>query len=582
MEREVFVYNGVDEVPEDVVHVRVDPSITVIRDNAFDGHFHLEEVELPEGLLKIGDTAFGECRNLKRINIPSTVKEIDKEAFFECGQLEGIILPKGLEQLGKGAFQWCISLQRINIPSGINVIREKSLCNCEGLTEIIFSEGICVIEEDGCSRCKSLVSLTLPSSIQDIGVESFEGCDQLNKIYLPNSILSIEGGAFKGCNITTFRVPPLMKIFDLGILGDNTSLVTLELSEHVTEIWDFTESGGANPAVLNALRNIALPPECEMSEIELHNCTEFRRAFLDDDDTTIRDALKQRFDGLPIHEICYYHSYHDKESTLQNLRQCMDSTGKQQDCLGMTPLHILACSTKQNVDKYRLLIEKYPETLIVKDKWGDLPLLYALWCNAPTEVLDFLVESYKSLHPDYEIDWGGMILTLAERNAPLVNIEKLITTQQQSFPDQKYGMQALVIELASSNAADASSHKPYTSIETFRCLLQVSISKRLDTLGIARWRIDLENYIDGVSKKAGHRDRETRAVYDRLTTYESIKEGTSVLELALWKAAIDERHNKRAKVEGDDSYKVQWRINCGADIVIKNVLPYLLPKLEDR
>ena len=68
MEREVFVYNGVDEVPEDVIHVRVDPSITVIRDNAFDGHFHLEEVELPEGLLKIGDTAFGECRNLKRIN----------------------------------------------------------------------------------------------------------------------------------------------------------------------------------------------------------------------------------------------------------------------------------------------------------------------------------------------------------------------------------------------------------------------------------------------------------------------------------------------------------------------------------
>ena len=67
-------------------------------------------------------------------------------------------------------------------------------------------------------------------------------------------------------------------------------------------------------------------------------------------------------------------------------------------------------------------------------------------------------------------------------------------------------------------------------------------------------------------------------MYDTLATYESIKEGTSVLELALWKAKIDEGRNKRARVEGDDSYKDRCRVNSGADIVIRNVLPYLLPK----
>jgi hypothetical protein len=66
-------------------------------------------------------------------------------------------------------------------------------------------------------------------------------------------------------------------------------------------------------------------------------------------------ALRHRFDGLPIHSIVYYQSYH--QGVLQNLiaamnmRYCqrrtmckLDPTGNQQDdCLGMTPLHILAC-----------------------------------------------------------------------------------------------------------------------------------------------------------------------------------------------------------------------------------------------
>ena len=70
---------------------------------------------------------------------------------------------------------------------------------------------------------------------------------------------------------------------------------------------------------------------------------------------------------------------------------------------------------------YRLLIEKYPETLIMKDKWEDIPLFYALWCNAPTDIIQLLVESYKSFYPEHVFDWGGMILTLAKRNLPLSN-----------------------------------------------------------------------------------------------------------------------------------------------------------------
>ena len=38
----------------------------------------------------------------------------------------------------------------------------------------------------------------------------------------------------------------------------------------------------------------------------------------------------------------------------------LDPTGNQQDCLGMTPLHIVACSTVQNLELYQVMVEKYP------------------------------------------------------------------------------------------------------------------------------------------------------------------------------------------------------------------------------
>ena len=32
------------------------------------------------------------------------------------------------------------------------------------------------------------------------------------------------------------------------------------------------------------------------------------------------------------------------------------------------------------------MVEKYPENLIVEDAWGALPLLYAVWGDAPSEI----------------------------------------------------------------------------------------------------------------------------------------------------------------------------------------------------
>ena len=586
-EEDVFVYNGVDEVPEDVTHVRVDQTVTVISERAFENRRKLEEVELPEGLIRIDKKAFEDCHSLKSINIPSTVQEIGDHAFQDCNKLGAIILPQGLQILGR-AFSGCKSLKTINIPSGIEEIKEGMFWGCKGLIDVALSEGLQEIEMDAFTICESLVSVNLPSSLKVIGEMAFEYCDQLNQICIHDNVETIVEAAFNGCRLVCLRIPPLVTEFNVGIVAENNFMVYIELSENVTQV---RFGRGEIFMKANSLRNIALPPECTVVDKDIWStCKDLEVAFSDanGENDEISGALKQRFDDLPIHKICYYQSYNDNETTMQHLKReinpwtskfpdQLNTTGKEQDCLGMTPLHILACSTKPTIQMYRLLIEKYPETLIMKDKWGDIPLLYALWCNATSEVIDLLVESYKSLHREYEFDWSGMIQTLAKRKAPLLNIQKLISALQNSFPDQEYDLQQVVMELAASDATQARLFDDIfiTDIDTFKCLLQASITKRLYSLDVERFREELLRCIYDIREGKG-KEEDTQALYDRLAAYESMKEGTSILELALWKAKIDESRSKRARIDGGVSYRDQCRVNCGADIVIRNVLPYLL------
>jgi len=117
-------------------------------------------------------------------------------------------------------------------------------------------------------------------------------------------------------------------------------------------------------------------------------------------------------------------------------RSKLNPSGSRQDCLGMTPLHILACSSIQNVELYRVLVEKYPETLITEDRWGALPLLYALWGQAPDEIVQYLVDSYKSMYHDHVFNWTSMVTTLGIAGAPVEAIRKLLDLQKYSFSSQ--------------------------------------------------------------------------------------------------------------------------------------------------
>jgi hypothetical protein len=162
--------------------------------------------------------------------------------------------------------------------------------------------------------------------------------------------------------------------------------------------------------------------------------------------------LKLRFDELPIHSIVYYQSYN--QEVLKNLISAgkLDATGNQQDCLGMTPLHILTCSSVHDLEMYRIVVENYPTNLITEDRWGALPLLYAFWGAAPVDIIEFLLDSYQLYYPDHVINWTMMVETMGRCHTPNENFESLLCAKQMHFPEQPLDWEYLLTECASSSS----------------------------------------------------------------------------------------------------------------------------------
>jgi len=332
--------------------------------------------------------------------------------------------------------------------------------------------------------------------------------------------------------------------------------------------------------------------------------------FIDEDDNEMTDLqrlfgseariiweLMHRFDGLPIHGIVYYQSYN--ENVLQKLthainmrsgqrralRSKLNPTGNQQDCIGMTPLHILACSSVHDLELYRVIVEKYPTNLITEDSWGALPLLYALWGAATNEIIHFLVESYESLYPDHIFNWTMMVETMGRCDTPKERIENLLRVKQMHFPDQPINWVYLLDKFAEpSNRNFNGAHFQ----ERMQFLFWCGMSDCVEALAFKVWRDNIRHMIH-TAHFLFWEDNSVilHGIQRRIAYFEDelpkLKEATSILELLLWKLRMNENifqqktisYQKKIKVD-ESCIRSQNRVACGADVVIGNVLPFLI------
>jgi hypothetical protein len=58
--------------------------------------------------------------------------------------------------------------------------------------------------------------------------------------------------------------------------------------------------------------------------------------------------------------------------------------------------------------------------------------------------------------------------------------------------------------------------------------------------------------------------------------FPKLKEITTIMELALWKMRMNKNRHQIKNENDESSLRRQCRITCGADVIIRHVLPYLI------
>ena len=577
-----FVYTGEDDnaVPKDVNHVIVDGSVRVIPKKAFFQCNELVEVELMVGVEVIGESAFEGCESLSRINLPEGLRVIERRAFKLCRDLQTFHFPTTLLSIGRGAFSTCDKLARAELPNGLQEIAEYAFERC------------------------SLEKISIPPLVGKLRSSTFACCWRLTEVNLPDSIQSIDSNGFTAtfhaCKFPAIRIPSLLGGIDIvGLFRCCHALLSLEVPESLEHVCS-GESSSTYYLFPRHLRNVAIPRQGNFILSDRDQKTDLYKIF--PSDTSVRDiteALQNRFVGRPIHKCCYYQSYYSVEDVLAQLRGLLEpqtqqaqpqnelnANANEQDVLGMNPIHILACSKRHDLRLYRYLLEKNQECVIASDKWGGVPLLYAIWSDAPQEVVRLLIDVHRISFPDHEFDWVDMIKTLSSVFSVITGkevsilrpkVDTLLETQLKYFPQQAINWKEVFDDWFSKG-------EPFASFR-LDALLQYDTSRRVGLLGVAKWQAEIANEAGRIYHTPGSEMQNyIKSLYAKLEWYEHVKEATTLLELALWKTKLDQhastsdRENcqKRVRLEVPFS-RSHCRVHSGAEVVIPRVIEYLLP-----
>jgi hypothetical protein len=180
-------------------------------------------------------------------------------------------------------------------------------------------------------------------------------------------------------------------------------------------------------------------------------------------------------------------------------------------------------------------------------------------------------------------------MTLGRNGAPLTVIQTLLHVHQCLCPEQIIDWSNILRELAASPSSTGAD-----DVKTFCFLTSCSIEKRVKAIGLKNWRESMVSWLRNTDWHFSNKRYFLNRIHSNLADYEykyrKLKEAALVLELAVWKAKINESRsddvvsedidNKRSKID-ESEFRIQCRIGCGADHIIENILPYLLTPDED-
>ena len=172
---QIFVYTGGDQaVPMDIRRVRIDKSVNIIPERAFEFRRSLIYIEFHEGIETIGKWAFHCCRSLRSVKL------------------------MGVEIIGYGAFTHCVELTDLEFGYKLETIRQYAFSHCCSLRSIVMPS-VTIIEMYAFNDCVQMTDLDLSERLETIGQRAFHNCNRLRRITLPLRDNIIEGYVFYNC-----------------------------------------------------------------------------------------------------------------------------------------------------------------------------------------------------------------------------------------------------------------------------------------------------------------------------------------------------------------------------------------------
>lgn len=236
----------------------------------------LENLVLPEGLVKVPDNAFTGA-SIATVEFPASVTEIGQLAFYQCESLQSMEAGQSLSTIGVQAFDGCISLKTAVLAPAVTEVCNYAFNDCANLAKVTFGGNVATVGTDAFAGCKALemvdvhdiyswcsisfannaanplmqahllsvggitvTNLEIPAGITEVKSDAFAGCTAIESVVLGADVTEVGAKAFSSCGaLKSVRFDgPVTKIGD-SAFEDCANLSDCLLPQSLTQIGEY-------------------------------------------------------------------------------------------------------------------------------------------------------------------------------------------------------------------------------------------------------------------------------------------------------------------------------------------------------